>query len=58
MGADDSFLVCFSLSSAVVDDTSITEVEDRAEIDLVHLQPLIPFELCHISQPFLFGLSA
>ena len=36
--------------------TAIIEIQDRAEIDLVYLDALIPFELCYIGQPFLIRL--
>ena len=37
-------------------DTTITEIKDRTEIDLVYLNTLIPFELCYIGEPLLVRL--
>ena len=36
--------------------TAVIEVENGAEIDLVYLNALIPFELCYIRKPFLIWL--
>ena len=38
------------------DNTAVIEIKDRAEINLVYLNTLIPFELCYIGQPFLIWL--
>ena len=35
--------------------TTVIEVQNSTEIDLVHLNALIPFELCYIGQPFFVG---
>lgn len=36
--------------------TTVIEIQDRAEIDLVYLEALIPFELCNIGKPLLIWL--
>lgn len=36
-------------------DTPVTEVQDGAQIELMYLNALIPFELRHIGKPFLIG---
>ena len=36
--------------------TTVIEIKDRAEIDLVYLNAFVPFELCYIGQPFLVWL--
>lgn len=36
--------------------TTVIEIQDRTEIDLVYLKALIPFELCYICKPFLIWL--
>ena len=45
--------VVVGVSQYVRHDPSVTEIQDGAEIDLVHLNPFIPTELCHVRQPFL-----
>ena len=40
----------------ISDNATVIEVEDRAEINLVYLDALIPFELCYIGQPFFVRL--
>ena len=37
-------------------DAPVTEVQNGAQIELMYLNTLIPFELGHISKPFLIGL--
>ena len=36
---------------------TVIEIQDRTEIDLMHLYTLIPFEFCYIGKPFLIRLA-
>lgn len=48
--------VIIALTEHIGHDTPVTQVEDGTEIKLMHGNALIPFELGHISQPFLIRL--
>ncbi len=48
--------VIIALTEYIGHDTPVTQVEDGAEIKLMHGNALIPFELGHIRQPFLIRL--
>ena len=37
-------------------DTSVTEIQNGAQIELMYLNALVPFEFCHIGKPFLIRL--
>ena len=44
------------VSDYISDDASVIEIENGTEIDLALFAVLVPFELCHIRQPFLIWL--
>ena len=48
--------IVISLAEHIGHDAPVTEVQDSAQIELVYSDPLVPFELSHIGQPFLVGL--
>ena len=33
-------------------DTSVTEIQNGAQIELMYLNAFLPFELCYIGEPF------
>ena len=48
--------IIIAVTHYIGNDATVIEIKNRAEIDLVHLNALIPFELCHIGKPFLVWL--
>ena len=48
--------VVIPVTHYIGNNTAIKEIKNGAEIDLVHLNALIPFELCYIGKPFLVWL--
>jgi hypothetical protein len=48
--------VVIPVADHIGNNAAVIEVEDRAEINLVHLDTLIPFELSNICEPFLVRL--
>ena len=51
-GLENQWII-ISVTYGIGNNATVIEVKDRAEIDLVYLDSLIPFELCYIGQPFL-----
>ena len=48
--------VVIPVTDHIGNNATVIEVEDRAEIDLVYFNSLIPFQLCYVGQPFLVWL--
>lgn len=44
-------LVVISVTNNIADDSPVTRIEDRTQIELVDNWAFIPLELCHIGQP-------
>ena len=44
------------LTQRIGHDTPVTEVQNSAQIELMYLNALVPFEFRHISEPLLIGL--
>lgn len=47
--------IVIALTQRIGRDAPVTEVQNSAQIKLMHLNTLIPFELRHISEPLLIG---
>ena len=48
--------IVVALTQRIEHDAPVTEIQNSAQIKLMDLHTLIPFELCHISKPLLIGL--
>lgn len=48
--------VVVSFTDDVGDNSPVIEIQNGAEVDLMHYNTLIPFELCDIGKPFFIGL--
>ena len=48
--------IIIPVTDYIGNDTAVVEVQNGAEIDLVHRNPLIPLEFCHICEPLFIGL--
>lgn len=48
--------VIIALTEHIGHDAPVAKVKDGAEIELVYGNTLVPFELRHVSKPFLIGL--
>ena len=48
--------IIIPVTDHIGNDTAVVEVQNGAEIDLVHLNTFIPLEFCHICEPLLIGL--
>ena len=48
--------VVIALADDIADDAPVTEIENGAEINLVHLYAFVPLEFCHVREPLLVGL--
>ena len=48
--------IVISVTNDIGNDAAVIEVKNGAEIDLMHRDPLVPFEFRHIGEPLFVGL--
>ena len=48
--------IIVALTQRIGHDAPVTEIQNSAQVELMNLHTLRPFELCHISKPLLIGI--